>query len=160
MATDKGEQGLERGEQGLELAERVIDLRKQLHEAETEYYAFVGVTPSAARTVTARSGNAKPKHARVAKSREGVKRDVVKFQRLTRRERRKPQSGLSLALRRVLRTDQERDFTIDEMMTGANIDQTRRPSVHAALSRMVAANKIAKGSKAGTYRAVRKEQRG
>jgi hypothetical protein len=53
-------------------------------------------------------------------------------------------------------TQPERDFTIDEMIASANIDPTRRPSVHAALSRMVAEGSIAKGSKPATYRAVRK----
>lgn len=150
-----------RKERAIQALERVIDLRKQLNdlpkqlrEAEAELDTLIEPKPS-----KPSRGNGQMKERVASPIRQRSQRVASTRAGASFPNRRKPQSGLSTALRRVLRGDAEREFTIDEMMGMANIDQTRRPSVHAALSRMVAAKKIAKGLKPGAYRAIRKEER-
>jgi len=129
-----------RAERVIELSQRVLNLRRQLETAEAELNSFIEPT---------REASTSKAHAATAQ------RQVVHPKRPALPARRSPQPNLSKALIRVLRGE-DRDFFIPEMMALASIDVSRRGSVYAALSRLVKDGRIAKGTKTGTYRAIKR----
>lgn len=134
----------QRRERALELMKRVLDLRQELAEAEAELDKMFASAPRGGNQAkaAARPANvsAAPRPATPAAVGSG-------------------RGDLTNALRKALETA-NRDFTVDQVMEAAGVEESRRGSVYAALSRLVGAEKIAKGTAPGTYRAIRREQHG
>ena len=121
-------------ERAIQLMERIVTARQELKRLESELDALLpSEEPKVARTTTGSSvgGNGSRTAGDLAK-----------------------RGGLTEAVRQILRTS-DRDLTSREIVEIAGARE-RQNSVYAAVSRMVAAGEVQKGTVEGTYRIAKK----